>query len=94
MKDEATPISQLKNLGPASASMLATIKVRTLADLKNLGPIACFEQLAENDNKPSLNLLYALLGAVEDTHWTTYKKHKGELLLQLENNRALKQLFE
>ncbi|WP_444997173.1 TfoX/Sxy family DNA transformation protein [Aliikangiella sp. IMCC44359] len=93
-KIQSTPISQLRNLGPSSAKILAKINVKTLQDLKNKSPIQCFAELRRLNNQPlSLNLLYAMLGAIENKHWTEYKKMKGELLIQLEGISELDNLF-
>jgi len=56
--------------------------------------MGCFEELNELKNfKPSLNFLYAMLGALEEKHWTEYKSRKGELLIVLENNKEIKQML-
>jgi hypothetical protein len=62
-------IAGLRNLGPRSAELLATVGVCTRDDLVKLGPIgACARLLA--DGKPvSLNLAYAIEGALMDCDW-------------------------
>jgi len=45
-------------------------------------------------NKPSINFLYAMLGALENKHWTQYKNQKGEFLLILKNHVEMKKLFQ
>ncbi len=87
-------IVELRNLGPSSAKALSRIGVNNLKELKSYGAIGCYEALLElNGFKPSLNFLYAMLGAIEDKHWTEYKSQKGALLIELENNKELKNLF-
>lgn len=81
-----TPIEQLPNLGPMSAKQLAKINVRKFSELKNKGAIASYAELLKlKDFKPSLNFLYALMGAIEGKHWTEYKQIKGKILIQLES---------
>ncbi len=89
-----TPIQQLKNLGPTSAKQLSRININNFSELGSKGAIECFIELSELDNfKPSLNFLYAMLGAIEGKHWTQYKNIKGQLLLELEDNIELRKLF-
>ena len=84
-------IHQLKNSSTSSEKNLAKINIRAEQQLKKKGAITCFEELCELENfKPSLNFLYAMLGALEDRHWTEFKAKKGELLLALENNKDAK----
>ena len=95
MPSPTTPIQQLKNLGPTSAQQLARIGVSNLSDLEKKGATECFIELSRMDNlRPSLNFLYAMLGALEDKHWTQYKSIKGQLLLELEDQVELRKLFE
>ena len=89
------PIIKLKNLGPISVYWLAQINIHTFGDLKQRGAINCFEELGElPEFKPSLNFLYAMLGALENKHWTEYKRYKGEILIELENNEEIRKLFK
>ena len=88
------PVIQLKNLGPTSEHWLGQINIHTFDDLQQKGAINCFEALCELQNfKPSLNFLYAMLGALENKHWAEYKQNKGELLIELENNEEIRKLF-
>ncbi len=95
MPNKPTPITECRNLGPSSAKTLADIGIRSLTELESKGAIEVFVSLALKDNKlPNLNLLYAMLGAIDDRHWTEYRSQKGELLLiiesQLEIHRQIK----
>lgn len=77
MTDKNTPIAQCRNLGPASAKVLAGIGIQTFNDLAQKGAVEAFVSLAITKNKtPNLNLLYAMLGAVDNRHWTEYKSKK------------------
>lgn len=64
-----TPVIQLKNLGPKSAQWLNAIGIHTRADLQALGALAAYQRVCAAGCKPSLNLLYALEGALRDCHW-------------------------
>jgi len=86
MLNKDTPIAECRNLGAASAKVLASVGVECYGDLHDKGAIAVFVSLAMLENKqPNLNLLYAMLGAIENRHWTEYSHQKGELLLIVES---------
>jgi hypothetical protein len=60
---------KLRNIGPKSAAQLRQVGVRTIDDLRALGSLEAFVKLKRAGFKPSLNLLYALEGALLDCHW-------------------------
>jgi DNA transformation protein len=62
-------LRDLKNLGPASEKMLRAVDIHTPEDLASLGAAEAFLRVRENELHPSLNLLYALEGALQDIHW-------------------------
>lgn len=93
MAKENDPVETLKGLGPKSAAALHGIGIHTRADLERTGPIETFLKLKESDNafKPSLNFLYALVGALEDRHWKDIAQHeKHQLLVTLDGYEDLK----
>lgn len=67
------PVSQLRNLGPASARMLEEAGVLTIGDLRSLGAEDAFLAVrASSDqrgHRPSMNLLYALAAGLKDRDW-------------------------
>ena len=64
-----TPIRDLRNLGPASAAMLAEVGIRTRADLERVGPVLAYRALQDIRSGVSLNLLWAMHGALADERW-------------------------
>ena len=60
---------KIRNVGPKSAAWLRQVGVRTHEDLVRLGPVEAFMKVKRAGFRPSLNLLYALAGAIEDCHW-------------------------
>lgn len=60
---------KLRNIGPKSMAWLRQTGVRSLDDLKAVGALAAFVRVKRAGFKPSLNLLYALEGAIMDCHW-------------------------
>ncbi|HRN61590.1 MAG TPA: TfoX/Sxy family protein [Luteimonas sp.] len=60
---------KLRNIGPKSAAWLRQVGLRTEADLVAAGPVDAFMRVRRAGFKPSLNMLYALEGALQDCHW-------------------------
>lgn len=63
-------IANLLNLGPKSASWLQSIGVHTRNDLEYMGAIDCCKILKAQGYPVSLNLAYAIEGALRNVHWT------------------------
>ena len=63
-------IQSLKNLGPSSAAMLNAAGIYTKAELSKLGPVKAYLAIKQAGGKPTLNLLWAIAGALSDVHWT------------------------
>jgi len=91
------PLSKLKGLGPKSQKCLNEIGIFTREDLARIGPIQAFIKLKKECTlmmKPSLNFLYAMVGALEGRHWKDIAKHeKGRLLMELEGYEVLEGLL-
>ena len=64
-----TTQEKLRNIGPKSAAWLRQVGLRTRADLAEVGAVDAFMRVKRAGFKPSLNLLYALEGALLDCHW-------------------------
>ena len=64
-------VEELKNLGPVSAGWLRSTGIRTLGDLKRIGAVEAWFRVREQipEAGASKVLLYALEGALTDTHW-------------------------
>ena len=60
---------KLRNIGPKSAAWLRQVGLRTFDDLASIGAVEAFMRVKRAGFKPSLNLLYALEGALLDCHW-------------------------
>ncbi|MCA1714475.1 MAG: TfoX/Sxy family protein [Gammaproteobacteria bacterium] len=60
---------KLRNIGPKSAAWLRQVGLHSRADLEAVGPVDAFMRVKRAGFKPSLNLLYALEGALLDCHW-------------------------
>lgn len=64
-----TPVRRLRNLGPVSVRWLESIGVRTRSELHKLGSVAAWARIHDAGFNPTLNMLYALEGALRDEHW-------------------------
>ena len=74
--------TKLRNIGPKSAAWLRQVGLRTLDDLASAGAVGAYMKVRRAGFKPSLNLLYALEGALLDCHWQQLPEaRRGELLL-------------
>ena len=61
--------AKLRNIGPKSAAWLRQVGLRSREDLEHAGPVGAYLKVRRAGFKPSLNLLYALEGALRDCHW-------------------------
>ena len=69
MSRRASLLGELRNIGPASARWLRAVGVTSRADLEAIGPVEAFQRIRDAGFGPTLNLLWALQGAVLDVHW-------------------------
>ena len=80
-------IRDLRNLGPKSEGMLVDIGIRTADELRRQGAVRAFAELKRVGAEPTLNLLWALAGALEPcpegTHWREIARGESRLSLLL-----------
>ena len=82
------PISELPNLGPKSQAALAVAGITTVAQLRRLGSVAAYVKAKQAGANVSLNLLWALEGALTGLPWQVVaREHRTSLLLALEHTR-------
>lgn len=62
-------INDLLNLGPKATSWLAAINIHTRQDLEAVGIVPAYCLLKAQEYPVSLNLLYALYGALHGMPW-------------------------
>ena len=79
-------ISKLKGLGPKTEEYLNEIGIYTKEELAEMGAVNAFIKLQKEGRiKPSMNFLYAMVGALENVHWMKIAKSERErLLMELE----------
>jgi hypothetical protein len=81
--------TQLRNIGPKSAAWLRQVGLRSAEDLVAAGAVQAFLKVKRAGFKPSLNLLYALEGALLDCHWHDVPElRRQQLLAELETASA------
>jgi TfoX-like protein len=73
--------SKIRNVGPKSAAWLRQVGVRTTEDLTRVGPVEAFLKVKRAGFRPSLNLLYAMAGAMADCHWAELPEERKQALL-------------
>lgn len=85
------PLRTLKNLGPCSEALLSAAGIDTVEDLKAVGAMGAYLRVIHTQaGAPSLNLLYALVGALENTTWQKMaRRDKTRLLLELGDRQTL-----
>ena len=89
-------LRDLKGLGLKSEQCLVEVGISTVEDLRALGAVRAFIKLKNECNtKPSLNFLYALVGAHENKHWADIaEQEKERLLAELEGYRELEDILK
>lgn len=83
--DHAKPIP---GIGPKSREMLLAAGITSLAELRALGSVRAYLSVERAGGRPSLNLLWALEGAVSGLPWQQVaREHRTSLLLALDAAR-------
>jgi DNA transformation protein and related proteins len=82
----SAPLETLPNLGPRSAASLAAAGITSLAGLQALGAVRAFVRARALNPGVSLNLLWALEGALTGRHWQEVAEaDRASLLMALED---------
>jgi hypothetical protein len=80
----------MRNIGPKSAAWLRQVGLRTPEDVAAAGSVEAFMRVKRAGFKPTLNLLYAIEGALLDCHWQDIPdERRSELVLAAEAAIAL-----
>jgi DNA transformation protein and related proteins len=78
-------LAELPGLGPKSQAMLAAAGITSLQQLQTLGSVRAFAKVRASGTNASLNLLWALEGALSNQPWQQVaREHRTSLLLALE----------
>jgi DNA transformation protein len=85
----AQAIAELPGLGPRSEAMLAAAGINTVAQLKLLGSVRAYSMVKATGTNASLNLLWALEGALTGLPWQVVaREHRLSLLLALKAHNS------
>ena len=86
MIDRPVSIASLPNLGPKSEAALHTAGIHCVQELQKLGAVAAYVQVKRSGAPASLNLLWAIEGALTNLPWQVVaREHRTSLLLALED---------
>lgn len=78
-------IRELPNFGPKSQEMLEQAGIRTAEQLHKLGAIKAYLKVKEAGGNASLNLLWAMEGAISQRDWRVVaREDRLRLLLELD----------
>jgi DNA transformation protein and related proteins len=81
-------VRDLRNLGPRAETLLAEIGIHSVEALRERGGLEAYLELRRRDVVKSLNMLWALVGALdpwpEGTDWRDVARSKARLALMLE----------
>lgn len=87
---DATDLSAMRNLGPKSQAVLAKAGIKTVAQLRKLGAVQAYARVKAKDPRASLNLLWALEGALSGRDWKSVAEtDRASLLMALEDVQRL-----
>lgn len=67
---------KLRNIGPKSTAWLRQVGLRSRAELAEVGPVDAFMRVKRAGFRPTLNLLYSIEGALQDSHWRDVPEHR------------------
>lgn len=79
---ETDELMSLKNLGAASVNILHAVGINSYSELKEIGPVAVYKRIKERDIHVSKVMLYALQGALLNTHWNDLEPSLKDKLLE------------
>jgi DNA transformation protein len=83
-------IAKLANLGVKSAQMLADAGIFTEEQLRQVGSVGAYLMIKEQTRNASLNLLWALEGALTNRSWPDVAhEERSRLLASVEAHRDL-----
>jgi DNA transformation protein len=80
-------LAAVANLGPKSSAVLAQAGVTSLEQLRKLGSVNAFSRAKRVQPSVTLNLLWALEGAILGQSWQSVaREHRTSLLLAVEDH--------
>ncbi len=84
--DGGAALAQLRGLGPVSVGMLVGAGITTAAQLRQADVYALYAGIKAAHPRASINLLYAMMGAIDNLDWRDVAKdRRTEVLMRLED---------
>jgi DNA transformation protein len=74
-------LADLLNLGEKSAQMLHAAGIHTVEELNDLGAVEAYLRIKQQGIAVSFNMLYAIEGALTNTHWNKLDHATREALI-------------
>jgi DNA transformation protein len=90
MNKDQSDLITLKNIGRATVNILHAVGINSYEDLKNEGPVKVYLSIQRRNINVSKVMLYALQGALLNTHWTQLDPELKQQLLSDANNATPK----
>jgi len=93
-------LAALRGLGKVSAGWLIDAGISSAEELVEVGAVRAYLRVQSLPDintgvKSGMNLLYALVGAIEDRSWQEVARlEKGRLLSELESFKEMDRLFD
>ena len=76
----SSPVSSIRNLGPATEREFARAGIRTAEELRALGPDAAYEKLLQSGARPHFIGYYAMVMGLQGRAWNDCRgKEKDDL---------------
>lgn len=75
-----TPVSAIRNLGPAYEEALARVGINSAEELRALGADAAYERLLKNGERPHFIGYYVLVMALQGRPWNDCKGEEKKVL--------------
>ena len=75
-------LAELINLGPRSAKMLMDAGISSFAELEECGAVEAYLAIKREGIPVSLNMLYAIHGALNGVPWNTIDRGEREELIR------------
>lgn len=82
MNHQTSELAKLKNLGAASINILHAVGINSYDDLKSIGAVEAYLRIKRRNIHVSRVMLYALQGALMDTHWNQLEPDLKQKLLE------------
>jgi DNA transformation protein and related proteins len=76
-------VESMRNLNPRISQQLASVEINTIDKLRATGSVEAYVKLLRGCSNVGPNMLYALEGALTNTHWEVVAREQGPRLQAL-----------